>query len=266
MTIKSEGRRRSSRPFTEYIYVIRALILRDIKSRFMGSAWGYLISIGWPLSHILLLLIIHGVFGRLQPYGDSAAVWYSTGIVPFMAFSYTLRFVVLGLLQNAPLLSFPAVKVMDILFARALVEVLTVFIVFTVLSIFLELSGSSFIPHQPLRAFYALALSFVLGLSWGIIFACLSKISSAWNIVSLLFVMSLWTASGIFFVPIHFPSILTEILYLNPLIHVVDLFRSAYFDGFAEDRADWNYVIQWSVCSLFAALVLERFLRGRMVQ
>ncbi len=121
-----------------YSHVLRALLLRDIKSRFLGSAWGYLLSIAWPLSHILLLLIIHGVFGRVQPYGDSAAVWYSTGIVPFMAFSYTLRFIVLGLIQNSPLLSFPVVKVTDIVFARALVEIFSVFLVFCILVILLN--------------------------------------------------------------------------------------------------------------------------------
>lgn len=252
------------RPAYAYISVIRALLLRDIKSRFMGSAWGYLISIGWPLSHIVLLLILHGVFGRLQPYGDSPAVWYSTGIVPFMAFSYTLRFIVLGLIQNAPLLSFSVVKVTDIIFARAIVEVFSVTIVFTVLVICLDFAGSNFIPQRPLLAFYAIVLSFLLGVSFGIIFAGLSRISPAWNVVSILFVMALWTTSGIFFVPTHFPTIIVEILYINPLMHVVDLFRSAYFDGFADNRASWRYVVQWSLGSLFTALSLERILRGRI--
>ena len=266
MTIRYEDRHRNYSAVRSYLSVIRALILRDIKARFMGSAWGYLISIGWPLSHIVALLIFHSAFGRMQPYGDSAAVWYSTGIVPFMAFSYTLRFVVLGLLQNAPLLCFPAVKVTDIIFARAIVEVLSIAIVFTILVIFFELTGSRFIPQRPLLAFYALFLSFSLGLAFGIIFAGLAKISPAWNVISILFVMSLWTASGIFFVPVHFPSIIVDSLYLNPLMHVIDLFRSAYFDGFSEDRASWRYVVQWTLWSLFFALSVERILRGRMAQ
>ncbi len=94
-----------------------------------------------------------------------------------MAFSYTLRFVVLGLLQNSPLLSFPAVRVLDIVLARAIVEIFSVSIVFFVLAAALEIMGMSFIPDRPLVAFYALFLSFVLGLSFGIIFGGLSKIS-----------------------------------------------------------------------------------------
>ncbi|PTM44267.1 ABC transporter permease [Phreatobacter oligotrophus] len=249
-----------------YIHVLQALILRDLKSRFLGSAWGYLLSIGWPLSHIVVLLTVHGVFGRLQPYGESAAVWYSTGIVPFMAFSYTLRFIVLGLVQNTPLLSFPAVRVMDIIFARAIVEIFSVAIVFAIIATALSFAGLSFIPEFPLYAFYALAASFCLGLAFGIIFAGLSKISPAWNIVSMLFIMALWTASGIFFVPNNWPTLFLHILYINPIIHIIDIFRSAYFDGFAQDRADWHYVLHWCLWSLFFALLLERGLRGRMAQ
>ncbi len=78
--------------------------------------------------------------------------------------------------------------------------------------------------------------------------------------------MALWTSSGIFFVPIYLPSLIVAALYYNPLIHVVDLFRSAYFDGFGEGRAEWNYVITWCVSSLAVSLTFERVMRGRLYQ
>ena len=84
--------------------VLFGLILRDIKTRFGGSIWGYLISLGWPLSHILIILLINLAMGRLPPYGDSAAIWFSTGIVPFMAFSYMSRFIMMAISTNRPLL------------------------------------------------------------------------------------------------------------------------------------------------------------------
>lgn len=254
------------RALAEYRNVLRALILRDIKSRFMGSAWGYLVSIGWPLSHICVLLLVHGAFGRMQPYGDSAAVWYSTGIVPFMAFSYTMRFIVLGLMQNAPLLNFPTVKVVDIFIARAIVEIFSVFIVFVIISIILEAFDSSFLPKYPVIAFYSILLSFALGFGFGIIFACLSRISPAWNVVSILFIMILWSISGIFFVPTYLPSYIIDILYYNPIMHIIDLFRSAYYDEFAEGRARVNYVVMWCIVVIGLALLFEKIIRGRLMQ
>lgn len=249
-----------------YITVLKSLILRDIKSRFLGSSWGYLLSLGWPLSHIGFLLILHGAFGRIQPYGESAAVWYSTGIVPFMAFSYTMRFIILGLIQNYPLLSFPVVKIMDIIIARTIIEIISVFMVFCIISVVLNFVGVSFIPTKPLLAFYAVIMSLSLGISFGIIFAGLARMSAAWNLISILFVMILWAVSGVFFVPFYLPDILIYAMYINPLVHIIALFRSAYFDGFGSELTDIPYVVKWCIFSLCAALFLERLLRGRILQ
>jgi ABC-type polysaccharide/polyol phosphate export permease len=39
-------------------------MLRDIKKRFGGSELGLLIAIAWPLSHILILLVINSQLNR----------------------------------------------------------------------------------------------------------------------------------------------------------------------------------------------------------
>lgn len=251
---------------SRFVVVLKALILRDIKSRFLGSAWGYIISLGWPLSHIGILLVVHGLTGRLQPYGDSAALWYSTGIVPFMAFSYTMRFIVLGLMQNAPLLSFPVVNILDIVAARVIVEILSVFIVFSVITFSLAFFGVSFIPLHPIYAFYAICLGVSLGISVGIIFAVAAKISPVWNIISVFLSMSLWFLSGIFFVPFNLPSVFVALFFLNPMAHVVSIYRSAYYDGYAVEYTDPYYVLTWCILTGFLALILERTLRGRILQ
>lgn len=249
-----------------YWDVLRALMLRDIKSRFMGSAWGYILSICWPLTHIAILLIIHSVFRRIQPYGESAAVWYATGIVPFMAFSYTLRFIVLGLLQNAPLLGFPNVKIFDIILARIIIEILSVGILFFVITTILWAVGHSFIPNDPIIAFLAISLAFSTGASFGILFAILSRISAAWSIISVLFVLILWVTSGIFFVPFFLPDYFARILYLLPTVQIITIFRSSYYEGYGAELIDIPYVALFSLCTLAISLTLERMLRGRLLQ
>ncbi len=89
--------------------ILHAVMLRDIKSRMGGNAFGYLfMAIAWPLSHVLLLLIINAGLGRAVPYGDSAALWWATGLIPFQAFQYMSRFIIDGIVLNRPLLSFPS--------------------------------------------------------------------------------------------------------------------------------------------------------------
>ncbi|MFX9089412.1 hypothetical protein ABTN55_19875, partial [Acinetobacter baumannii] len=73
----------------------------------------------------IIVLVVNVVAGRLVPYGDSAVLWFATGMIPFAAFQYTSRFIMLGIVNNKPLVVFPRVKIMDILLARAIVEVLS---------------------------------------------------------------------------------------------------------------------------------------------
>ena len=68
--------------------ILVALMLRDIKTRLGGNEFGFLaMAVGWPLSHILILIIINTGLGRAAPYGDSAALWFATGVIPFLAFN-----------------------------------------------------------------------------------------------------------------------------------------------------------------------------------
>src|SRR5277367_3631305 len=101
--------------------IVVALMLHDIRSRFGGNALGFVgMGICWPLLHMLLALTIFSLTGRTAPYGDSTALWFATGVVPFLGFQYMSRFIVLGLIMNRSLLSFPVVKVSDIVFAGAI--------------------------------------------------------------------------------------------------------------------------------------------------
>jgi capsular polysaccharide transport system permease protein len=250
----------------QYAHVMAALILRDIKGRYFGSAWGYLISLGWPLTHIAILMLINGFLGAMQPYGESTLLWYATGIVPFMAFNYTARFITLGFLQNYPLMNFPIVRPLDILFARVIVEVLSVGIVFFIIFVTLAAFSVDFMPVNLTRAYAAMAICVFDGIGYGIIIALLSRTSQAWGVIGFLLLILLWAISGIFFVPSSLPDMAKEILAYNPIMHVIAYYRSAYYDGYASDWLDVEYAVTFGVIMLFVGLVIERLLRVRLRQ
>ena len=144
--MQSETATRRAGPLAVQIRILEALMLRDIKTRFGGSEWGIVVAVGWPLSHVLLLLVINVGLGRIAPYGDSAALWFATGVVPFMAFNYMSRFIMMGIVLNRPLLAFPVVKITDILFARAMVEVLNAGVVILIIFGIFWASDIDFMP------------------------------------------------------------------------------------------------------------------------
>lgn len=246
--------------------VICALMLRDIKTRFGGSIWGYLISLGWPLSHIFIVLLINLGMGRLPPFGDSAAIWFSTGIVPFIAFSYMSRFIMMAIFMNRPLLIFPIVNIFDVLVSRALLELLSAGAVILILCVIFVFFNIDFMPMRPVVAFDAMMASFLLGLGVGIINAIIAQAIPVWAIGYNLFNILLWIGSGILFVPDNLPEQIRVPLSYNPVLHCVGWFRAAYYDGYGALTLDKFYVLEFGFIALFGGIALERLVRGRLLQ
>ena len=110
------------RSFRRQGLVIHALMLRNIRTRFFGHGFGYFIAVGWPLTHIIALILLFEFSGRISPYGESSVLFVATGAIPFMIFSYLSRFMMLSVLSAKPLLAFPEVSLLDVLISGALVE------------------------------------------------------------------------------------------------------------------------------------------------
>ncbi len=246
--------------------VLVALMLRDLKTRFFGTEWGFLLAIGWPLSHILILLVINSQLGRAAPYGDSAALWFATGIIPFMAFNYMSRFIMMGILLNKPLLLFPTVKITDILFARAIVEVLSAGLVILIVLVIFWALGIDFMPIDIVQASFALLAMMLLGLGFGVINAIIAAALPFWMTGYALCMIVFWMSSGILFVPEALPAFAREWLAYLPYLQGVEWMRSAYYEGYGASILDKTYLLSWGVATLFTGLALERLVRGRMLQ
>jgi capsular polysaccharide transport system permease protein len=244
--------------------VLYALMLRDIRTRFGGTAFGFLIAIGWPLTHILVLLVINSTIGRAPPFGDSPALWFATGVIPFMCFSYVSRFIMLGIALNRPLLTLPAITVIDILFARSILEVLSsVLVILIVLAIFVAF-GVNFVPIEALEAMRALFAALLLGLGTGVVFAVVGSFSVFWITFHALMIVVLWFSSGVFFVPDAFPEVARNVLWYNPVLQCIEWMRSAYYIGYGSRMLSKNYVVAFGVAMLLVGLIAERLLRGRI--
>jgi capsular polysaccharide transport system permease protein len=245
--------------------VIMALMLRDIKSRF-GNEFGFIIAIAWPLSHILILLMINTAMGRITPYGDSAALWFATGIVPFMSFSYSARFIMLGVALNRPLLTFPRVKITDILFSRAIIEILNAGAVIIILMLIFWSLGIDFRPINIVQASFALVASILLGLGVGVINGIIAAAIPIWMTGFALLNIVLWISSGVFFVADSLPEVVRFPLSFHPVLQAIEWMRSAYYEGYGAAVLDRRYLISVSLLCLCVGLLSERLVRGRLLQ
>jgi capsular polysaccharide transport system permease protein len=245
--------------------VLYAIMLRDIRARFFGSALGFLVMAGWPLSHIIILLVINTALGRAAPYGESQALFIATGVVPFMVFSYVSRFTMLGMITNKPLLLLPIINVNDILFARVILEILSSVIVIIVLAIAFWGFGIDFTPAYTIEAFKAFGAAVLLGVGFGICGGIITAfVPMAFTIYSLSTIV-LWVLSGVLVIPDALPEQAQYWLSFNPSLQCVEWMRSAYYDGYGAHILDKTYLIRWGVATVLVGLVLERLMRGKIL-
>ena len=244
--------------------VLYALMLRDIQTRF-GSAPGFVIAIAWPLSHILILVLIYVLTGRVVPYGDSAVLWFSIGLTPFMIISYTSRFMMLGLVVNRPLLQFPVISILGVLFSRVLIELfVTSCVCVSLVLIFLYLD-IDWMPARPGAAAAAFLVSVALGTGLGIINGVIALAWEKWATVYALLLILLWLTSGAYFLPSALPGPLRDLLYFHPAVHCIEWARYAWYENYTSLILDREYVIGFTVLTIFIGLGLERLLRGRLM-
>jgi capsular polysaccharide transport system permease protein len=245
--------------------VIFALLLRDLRSRFFGHGLGYLVVIGWPTTHIGLLMAMYTFSGRQAPYGSSILVFSATGLIPFMVFSYMSRFTQHAMVLNRPLLGFPAVKVLDVLLAQGLLQILTSCLITAFFVAVLWLAGVDVMPQDIVQAAYALGACMLLGFGFGIINGIIALGLPYWVTGYALTLIVLWFTSGILFVPDALPESIRNIVALNPILHGVEWMRSAYYDGYGSQVLDKGYLLSWGLGSLVIGLLAERYARGRLL-
>lgn len=242
--------------------VVYALMLRNVRTRFFGHGLGYLVAISWPLVHISIIILLYSYMGRLAPYGESSIVFFATGTIPFMIFSYLSRFMMLSVMATKPLLAFPDVKVIDVLISGAVLEVLSSFTVVIILIACASLLDINFWPRDIVEAYSALGASIMLGIGFGILNGVIALALPLWSTVYVLLTILLWVTSGVVFVTSSLPESLRNIASYYPTLLIVEWSRSAYYDGYGDQILDKYYVIYFALTLIFIGLLLERVVRG----
>lgn len=245
-----------------YRNVLAALMLRDIRTRMFGSAWGFLFVIAWPLTHMgFVILFVGARGGGHPPYGDSMAIWVATGIIPFMCFSYTARFVTTAIVMNRPLLAFPIISVSQILFSRAIIELLNSSLVIICISLIFFLAGAPLVPKDAAQTGFVILAAFAMGLGFGMLNALISAMFVGWLTAFNLIIVALWLTSGIVFVPSSLPESVRNIFAYHPLVQMTEWTRMAYFDSYYSIVLDKYYLLEWCFGLVFFALLVEKTMR-----
>ena len=249
-------------PLESYLHVLHALMLRDMRTRFGASLWGYAVVVLWPCVHIGLLIGVY-TFQKLPiPTGGPGPVFFASGALPVLIFQYISREVMKAVMMNRPLTYFPQVKLFDLVMARVLVEIVTGFLGLLVICSILIAFGFDPRPAEPFVAICGYCAAMLLGIGIGTINVAIVSFFPGWLIGYVLFTLILYVSSGVMFMSNYMPDRVYYWLKFNPALQIVEWVRSAYYPSVGL-QVDYLYVILWGLVSLTIGLLLIKNIVGK---
>ena len=246
-----------------YLHVLHALMLRDMRTRFGASLWGYGVVVLWPCVHVFMLIAIYTFQKLPAPLGDDRALFFASGAVPVLVFQYISREVMKAVISNRPLTYYPQVKLFDVIFARILVEIVTGFLALMVIISVLLCIGTNPVPNNPFVAMCAYLTAIVLGIGIGTINVAIIGFFPGWMIGYALLSIILYISSGVMFLPSYMPDKIYYWMKFNPVLQLAEWMRSAYYP-YAGLEIDYQYVIMFSLTSITIGLLIVKHVVAKM--
>lgn len=158
-------------------------------------------------------------------------------------------------------MAFPIVKPVDIMGARAVLEIVGSCLMVAMAVIFLLVMGNDPVPFDIPAAISAFAAALFLAVGVGSVVSVLVMINRMLMTVYSLSMILMYVLSGTLFVVSNLPAPIIKVLSWNPVLHCVEWMRTAYFPSYPTQVLDKGYPIKFALCSLLLGLFLERVLR-----
>jgi len=254
-------RRPRASPLAINAAAIGAILLRDIRQRAGPYYTGFLMILLMPLVHLLIVVMVFHILGRLAPHGTDQLVYFALSVLPFVIYVYLSRQIVMSLAENRPLLYFNRVKIFDILIARGILEAAGSVVVFIIFVCIVAVYATDFSPRDWPGIVFAVAATIYFGFSFAVPNALIARVLPVWYLFFGLSAPVFWLASGIIFFPAAVPDPYDRWLALNPLLQCVEWIRYAYYDDYPDKLLNIPYLITFATACLAISLIAERLAR-----
>ena len=243
------------------LFVIRALILRNLQLKYHGNRFGLLQELIRPVTVILAHWMLFTLLRKPMPGEIPVAAFVLAGFSVWFAFNYTVQGAAGGAKWPGGATALPGVTAMHLRLARAAWPLL-VNLVFCLVAL---LPFGAFGADLPLPDLPQTALVFLVAGAMGVGFGLLTeRLGTVWSIVrpiEKLTVWALFVTCGLYFVVERVPPVLAAVFLYNPLLHLVELERHAFDPGYPTMMIEPAYPVCVAAVLLVLGLAACRSIR-----
>lgn len=266
MSVPAVAPRPKRTPWEIQRAVLFALLQRELKARFGGRWLGAFWVLFEPVAHLSYLMALFGVVRERVIPGVPFVMFLLTGLIPFFMFrSVSLR--VMGSVDGSRgLFGFRQVKPIDVILARASLDVLLYSVVFAVFLAAFGWVGIKWYPDNPLEVMATSTVLIALGLGLGILFVVLTDDFPQVRVFIRISYLPLYLISGVIFPVSAMPPEVVDWLLWNPVLHLMECIRGAFFNEYEPiQEATLAYPAALALVVLAGAMALYRLRRNRLL-
>ncbi len=248
----ASGARALEQDVRNYAGLVRSFVLKDIRTRYAGSLMGFFWTVVHPLLELLtytfVFTVIIGVSFNDQYSTATNALFLFCGMVPWLCISESLSRCTNSIRENASLvkkLRFPpSVLCTCIVLSEAFSQVVRFSLLFgAALLVGHGLSGHLVlvVPMLVIQMFFALGIGMLLATSQ-VFFKDIQHLLGP--------ALMIWMfITPIFYPASYFPKQFSPILMLNPLSHLVGVYRELILN---HRVPDWGSIVIFGTTALLA--------------
>ena len=211
-------------------YMIRSMVVRDMRARYIGSFLGFFWTIIHPLTQIMIYYFIFSVIlkVRLGPEygGTNFAIWLIAGMLPWLFFSEVVTRSPTAVLEQSSIITktvFPSELLPIIHFISAIVNHLIGMVIF--IGVLLVFGYGISLKILLVFPFMLTIGMFAIGISWTLsaLNVFLRDIGQIIGVI-----VNIWFFMTPIIYPLHtIPENLQKVYGLNPMLHIIEAYRLA---------------------------------------
>lgn len=235
---------------------IFALMLREMSTSYGRSPGGYIWAVLEPVGAIALLTAVFSAGFRQPPLGTSFALFYATGIVPFMMYGDISMKLTQTLNFSRALLEYPRVTFIDALLARLLINLMTQLMVTLLVLSGVMMLASTDVTIDISKAVAAYGVILALAIGVGTLNSFLVVAYPVWQTIWAVMNRPIFLISCMFFLFESVPQPYQDYLWYNPLVHPIGLMRDAFFPYYNPTFVSYIYPLTLACVMTLAGLFL----------
>lgn len=241
-----------------WLRVVRAIMHRELKTRYTGDAVGYAWSVVLPLTWIVMIWLLFAILGRPIPIDTDPGTFIFTGVVPYASFRYTITAVMRAKLTYQNLFVIQRISPELVCFSVALLEVANAFALYGFVMVGNWILFGHLELNDPMMVARGLILASLLGSCFAyFVVSIIANVRFATRAMQVV-VRPIFYLSGVFFIASELPSDLQRWVWFNPVLHTIDIVRTGAVGDYGSHHNEMWLPLVFCIVFLIAGNLASR--------